>query len=221
MKEMIFGIITCFAMSSALAGVILDNKITGSVVNDFEALPVGKVAGLISQTGATYGERFAGQALSTVGGFDSLSGAPTVLLTLLANPVIADNIGIFLGSSKIIYGDLGGLLGEGALSIRLSAGTDVFGVRITGSDGGPFTANFFGSEGSLLATIAQATLRMASFFGFRTTGGDRIFGVSLTNTDPDGLAYDDVTFNQLAIPEPAPLAMPGLGIAGLASRRRR
>lgn len=223
MKKIILSMMTGLALGAAHAGVIIDNTVTGTVVNNFNALATGNVAGLITQTGATYGERFTNQVLSTASGFDSLTGIPSKL-TLLPGATTPDNIGItFFGGSNAIYGDLNGLGGEGALSILLGSGTDIFGFNIVGSDRGPFTAQFFQKNGNLLGTITQTNLT-DGFFGFRTTANDKIFGVSLTNTDQFGIAYDNVTFNQMntgVIPEPASLALLGLGLAGLAAVRRR
>ena len=204
---------------NAHAAVVVDNTISGTIVNNFNTLPTGNVAGFISQTSATYGEHFSGQTISTVSGFDVVSGTPTSL-TLLANATVADNIGILLyAASNVIYGDLAGNIGEGALSILLGAGSNVFGFNVVGSNNGQFRADFFAADGG---NIGSFTLTAADrFFGFNTTGGTQIRAVTLTNTDVGGIAYDNVTFNNSAnVPEPASLALLCLGLFGVAAARR-
>lgn len=204
--------------TTANALIIIDDTISGSVTNDFQSFPPagGAAAGFLAQPGAIYGERFAGQTLSTAGGFDSLSGTPTGPLTALFNPVLADNIGIIpFSGSLVAYGALAAP-GRGALSVLLGMDTDVFGLDVAGASGGSFTAQFFARDGSLLGAISQVGITNR-FYGFRATGGDRIAGVSLTNIDNNGIAYDNVTFNR--IPEPAMLALLGLGFAGIGYKR--
>ena len=220
MKKLLATAVLSSIAAFANAGVVVNNSAHGTFVNKFEGLSTGNTAGLISQTGATYGERFAGQSLSTTGGFDALTGTPNSSLNLLANTVVGDNIGVLSFGTNVIYGDLGSQIGEGAVSVLLDANTDVFGFNVVGTNGGVFTVQFFNAYGLLLASLTQNATD--SYFAFEATGGDLIRAVSFTNTDPGGVGYDNVTFNaaDATVPEPATLALVGLAFAGLGVSRR-
>ena len=204
------------------AAIVIDNTVAGSITHDFSASATGQVSGLINQTGATYGELFTGQTLSTVGGFDSLTGTPDAGLNLEANAVATDNIVVLFDSpsgSNVIYGDLGGAIGEGALSIRFDSVISLFGFDIVGENGGQFTIAFFGNDGSSLGSITQTASN--SFFGFSVASGPLIAGVSITNTDPAGIGYDNITFNTASVPEASSIILLGLGLVGLGFTRRK
>lgn len=214
----------------AQGAIVADNSITGSITNTFEGIGTGTRNSLVNQTGAQYGERFDGQFFFT-GGFDTLSGTPSGPLTLLPGAA-AQNLELvsepFGGSITIAGCSIANCpnvnaIGEGALSVFLSSDTDVFGFDVAGSDGGVGRFQFFSRSGNILGDITIASLS-DSFFGFRTTAGERIAGVSLTNMDLGGIGFDNVTFNQLSpvpIPAALPLFLSGLIALGLAGYRRR
>ena len=208
------------SFESANATIMLDNTITGTITNDFEA-SFGIQDDILIETGASYGERFDGQNLSfknppivpppntpVLGQHDALTGTPSGPLTVLSGG--ADlNLNILPSVSNILVGCgpfMGTCLeadaiGEGAVSILLDENTDVFGFDMLGANpglgenSGPATVQFFARNGSSIGLFDVTTAN--DFFGFKVTDGDLIAGVSLTNLDAGGVAYDNFTFNSI------------------------
>jgi hypothetical protein len=93
---------------------------------------------------------------------------------------------------------------------------------VIGANSGPFTLQFFNASGTMIGASTQTATN--SFFGFATTGDDLFRAVSITNTDPAGIAFDNVTFHgATTVSEPGGLALvaPALTGLGLRSRKRR
>lgn len=214
-------------LASPAAGTIIqDDGITASVVHDFESLTgTLTIDTILVQPGASYAERFDGQARGTatnVNGeeFDVLSGSPTGPLALVSGGGPGFNLGLrnsaiagcgpFLGCPAL------GSYGEGALSILFDQDTGVFGLDLLGAQGGTATFQFFARDGSALGTLNVAA-SFDRFVGFRVTSGSLIAGVSISNNDMAGLAYDNVTF----VPEPSAALLLFTGLLGLGIRARR
>lgn len=222
------GISIMASAGSAGAAIIIENIVSGSEVSTFNSISPNFYAGTLSDGGATYGESFAGQTVSTdAGGRDTLSGAPSAPLTLQTDPVANLNLGILSVGDNVIYGAGGSVSdGDGAISVLFDQLTDVVSFDMIGSNGGgTFTVDFFGASGALLDSITQST--NDQLFGFRVTSGDLIHGISITNTDSGGVGYDDVRFNLRGAPEitqvsePGMIVLLGLGVLGLGIARRR
>lgn len=213
---------------NAGATIVINNVVAGSELNTFIGIAPGLYTGTLSQSGATYGESFAGQTVSTdANGRDTLSGVPSAPLSLQTNPVANLNLGILAVGNHVIYGAGGGTNdGDGAVSILFDQLTNAVSFDMVGSNsGGTFTVDFFSASGALLESITQAS--NDQLFGFTVVSGDLIHGLSITNTDVAGVGFGNVRFNQRGTPEitqasePGMLVLLGLGVLGLGIARRR
>jgi len=191
--------------------------------------------GIFFSNGVGFAERFLGQTLTNVGGFDQLGGAPSGgSLTLLAGAA-GQNLNVFTnGGSQVLTGlgpvgfPSGGAIGEGSFAALFSSGQSQFGFQLVGGDGGTAYLSFFSAGGSLIQNIALGGLANA-FYGFSRAGGVQdIFGISIWNDDGAGIGFDNLKFDVRStggtvVPEPTSMVMlaAGLGLIGAVMRRRR
>jgi hypothetical protein len=172
--------------------------------DDFTCPPSPGVAydTVLTSNGATFGERFAGQNLSYDGDFDVLSGTPTGPLSLIAGApsqnlcVYYDtpffNTCLMTGVGPVGHPYNNGI-GEGAFAVLLPFDQVEFGFELLG--GGNAVVNFFRRDGSLIDTITLTNYSGLSYGFRRSTGTRDIAGFSVHNSDPGGLAFDNLCFD--------------------------
>jgi uncharacterized protein (TIGR03382 family) len=240
---------TATSLSHAAITQVDYSTVVATATEDFSGFASGGNAardGAVQGNGVAFGERFAGQQLSSQSvffaavnvnsPFDTLSGSPTSPLTLLAgsadhNLWIGD-IGLpggFMmagcGPNGSTFGPTGGI-GHGSVALLFDEDQSQLGFQIVGQNGSIGVASFFRRDGSLIETL---NLDLPGFqsgayspplsFGFLRHGGVAdIAGMSFTNVDLAGIAMDNFIFSN-SIPAPGAVAL--LGLAGLVGGRRR
>ena len=180
----------------------------------------GAVTGtFIDAVGADFAGTFQGQTIVFGTG---IAGSPTNPLTLApANTldVAFWNPGVSPASNSILP-EPGN---QGPLSVLLDSNADS--VTWTMGFANPpssVTIDFFSGSGALVGSVIQALnvgYNVYSFSGVGTFRGFTIFD----NNDSAGLRFQNFEYNAVAtgVPEPGITLCLGLGLAGIALRRRR
>ena len=239
---------TATSLSHAAITQVDYSTVVATATEDFSGFASGGNAardGLVQGNGVAFGERFAGQQLSSQSvffpavnvnsQFDTLSGSPTSPLTLLAgsadhNLWIGD-LGLPGGFMMAGCGPNGSAFAHGgtfhgSVALLFDEDQSQLGFQIIGQNGSMGVASFFRRDGSLIETL---NLDLPGFqsggyspvlsFGFLRDGGVAdIAGMSFTNVDLAGIAMDNFIFSN-SIPAPGAVAL--LGLAGLVGGRRR
>jgi hypothetical protein len=214
--------------ASAQISQVSYDSLTGTGFETFEGFLGGTAPGTnydgpVSNASLRFGESFSGQTVSSVGGFDALSGSPTGPLTV-ATGIPNQNLCIFDNGEGNLLTGLSSTgfpnfdaIGEGSLVFLFTDDQAEFGFQLAGGDGGSAFLNFFRRDGSLVSSIQVDGLSSA-YYGFVRDGGVQdIAGVSIHNVDGGGIGLDNLRFT---IPAPSMAMMAGIG-AWTAMRRRR
>ena len=182
---------------------------------DFEDLPRQmspgtSLDGVQRFEGARIGERFAGQTLFHENGFDRLSPAPLPPLTLSAG---APGQNLAVSFITTLSNQVAGLAppgyperragGEGAIAVLFDRDQFALGFRVAAEIELPEDApaslmrvSFFRRDASLIATLDVPLGWGFRGYGFLRDGEtEDIAGITVTNSDPEGIAIDDLIFD--------------------------
>ncbi len=171
----------------------------------FDEVPSGwdpgyKVDDLLNLPGASFGERFAGQSLGASGDFDTVAGAAFPPLTLLPGAPGQTLSVVRLFNSNILngYGPAGypsvNAQGEGAIAVLFDTDQPAFSFQVLGGESGQAVVQFLRRDGSAIHAIVIDKLGPVSLGFLRFDGIPDIAGFVITNTDPQGIAIDNLRF---------------------------
>lgn len=211
-----------FCVSPALADPILRvpySELEPRLVNrvDFETYPRHLSPGTMLEgvqtfEGASIAERFVGQVITQHQGFDRLTPMAQGPLRLQAG---APGQNLSVSFIFMLSNQLEGLAppgypareasGEGAISILFDRDQFALGFRVAaelppreaGPARGMMTVTFYRRDGSMIDTMPVELEWGRAAYGFLRNGEERdIAGIAITNSDPAGIAIDDLIFDQ-------------------------
>jgi hypothetical protein len=203
------------AVAQALVAEVDPSTLDCAVTIDFESEAAGTKDNVVTIDDASFAERFAGQTLGASGNFDTLSGVPNNPLALQTG-ASGQNLDVANLSTNIIDGlgppAMPDNIGEGSMAVLFDFDQSQVGFDVYGSGGGDATIEFFTRAGSSLAILPMSSLADGAF-GFERVGGIAdIAGFSIFNSDPAGIAYDNLCYNvdsaQAPTPTPTPTPTP-------------
>ena len=173
----------------------------------FDDVPSGLGIGrpvddLLVRRGARFGERFAGQTIVANGIFDDVSGRATAPLTALPGLPGASLGALRLGPTTVLqgHGPLGypreAAIGEGAIAVEFDNDQAALAFDLRGGEDGTLTVLFLRRDGSEITRLAISPLAEESY-GFARAGNIAdIAGILILNTDPEGIAIDNLAFDK-------------------------
>jgi hypothetical protein len=153
-------------------------------------------------TGVQFGERFAGQSRDALGMFDHITGVPLAPLvaisggpgeTLSITRMSGTNVLNGFGPARYPKRDA---QGEGAISVLFDRDQAALSFELRGGEDGVASLQFLRRDGSIIQDMQISPVGEHGFGFVRSDGVADIAGFVLTNADPQGLALDNLRFEQ-------------------------
>lgn len=171
----------------------------------FDEVPSGwdpghRVDEPLALPGASFAERFAGQSLGAEGDFDTVTGPGFGPLTLMPGAPGETLSVVRLFGSNILngYGPAGypnvNAQGEGAIAVLFDTDQSALSFQVLGGEAGRARVQFLRRDGSEIHVIVIEDLGPVTLGFLRAGDVADIAGLVITNTDPQGLAIDNVRF---------------------------
>ena len=163
-----------------------------------------QIDGLLIQPGVSFGERFAGQTLSREGNFDRVGGTARTPLTLLPGAP-GQTLGILrLMATSVLHGHgpegfpKPEATGEGAIAVLFENDQSALAFDIRGGELGEARVTFLRRDGRPIHTLRLGPLAGASYGFQRLDDIADIAGLVIENSDPEGIAMDNLRFERNA-----------------------
>lgn len=182
--------------SLALAHVITFDDVQG-------ALGIGHpIDDLLIRPGARFGERFFGQSLTPEGDFDRVAGAAHAPLTAIPGAPGATLGALRLGPTIVLQGHgpraypRVEAVGEGAIAIEFDNDQAALAFDLRGGENGALEVTFLRRDGSEISRLRLGPLAEESYGFVRQDTIPDIAGILITNSDPQGIAIDNLAFDK-------------------------
>jgi len=152
--------------------------------------------------GAVFGERFAGQSVTSRGDHDQITGAALPPLTIVPGAPGQNLSVVFFDGNNVLngYGAAGfpkrRAQGEGAIAFLFDEDQSALAFQLRGGEAGTAEVSFLMRDGRVLTRLALPPAGEHAFGFIRRNGVSDIAGVLIVNDDPQGLAIDNLKFGK-------------------------
>ena len=164
--------------------------------------PGHPVADVLQLDGAAFAERFAGQSVIAVGDHDRIEGDALGPLVLMPGDRGRNLSIVFFNGNKLLngYGVAGfpkrNGQGEGAISLLFDEDQSALSFQLRGGEAGEARVAFLARDGQVIAVLDLPPAG-EHHYGFLRAGSQAdIAGLVVTNTDPEGIALDNLRFGR-------------------------
>ncbi len=157
--------------------------------------------GIMTLSGAAFGELFAGQTLQADGNFDRVAGMPDAPLTIQTVNTPSLSI-VRLSDTNVLsgYGPTGypkpTATGEGAIAVLFERDQPSLKFDLRGGEGGTAIVVFLRRDGTTIDTWIIGPLSERAYAFEAPNAANDVAGFFFTNDDPDGIAFDTLSFEQ-------------------------